>query len=116
VGDTLILLLNAHYEAIPFTLPSTKGNLKWQVLVDTAASPATGGGAVETEKYELKGRSMVVLVVPRVPAEEPTNGNGKNAAAAKTPGLPGTADNSGVAAGTAARDLKGQRDKEKATA
>ncbi|HEV3304671.1 MAG TPA: glycogen debranching protein GlgX, partial [Planctomycetaceae bacterium] len=116
VGDTLLLLLNAHYEAIPFSLPSTKGDLKWQVLVDTAASPATGRGAVETEKYELKGRSMVVLVVPRVPAEEPTNGNGKNAAAAKTPGLPGTADNSGVAAGTAARDLKGQRDKEKATA
>jgi hypothetical protein len=113
VGDTLLLLLNAHYEAIPFALPSTKGDLKWQVLVDTAASPATGGGTVETEKYDLKGRSMAVLVVPRVPAEESTNGNGKNAAAAKPPGLPGTADNSGVAAGTAARDLQGHREKDR---
>jgi isoamylase len=116
VGDTLLLLLNAHYEPIPFALPSTKGDLKWQVLVDTAASPATGGGAVETEKYDLKGRSMAVLVVPRVPAEESTNGNGKNAAAAKPPGLPGTADNSGVAAGTAARDLQGHRETQKAAA
>jgi len=106
-------LLNAHYEAIPFALPSTKGDLKWQVLVDTAMSPPTADGVVETGKYDLKGRSMAVLLVPRVPAEEPTNGNGKNAAAAKTPGLPGTADNSGVAAGTAARDLQGQREKDK---
>jgi hypothetical protein len=116
VGDTLILLLNAHHEPIPFSLPSTKGNLKWQILIDTAATPATGGGPVETEKYELKGRSMVVLVVPRVPAEEATNGNGQAVTAATGPGRPGTSDDSGVAAGTAARDLKMQRDKEKATA
>jgi hypothetical protein len=116
VGDTLLLLLNAHYEAVPFALPSTTGDLKWQVLVDTAMSPPTADGVVETAKYDLKGRSMAVLLVPRVPADASTNGNGKNAAAAKAPGLPGTADNSGVAAGTAARDLKTQRDKEKATA
>jgi hypothetical protein len=57
-----------------------------------------------------------VLLVPRVPAEEPPNGNGQSAVAAKTPGLPGTSDNSGVAAATAARDLKTQREKEKAPA
>jgi hypothetical protein len=85
------------------------------VLIDTAASPATGGGEVETEKYDLKGRSMAVLVVPRVAAEQPANGNGSSGVAAKTPGLPGTSDNSGVAAGTAARDLKTQRE-EKAPA
>jgi isoamylase len=114
VGDTLFLLLNAHYEAIPFALPSTKGNLKWQVLVDTAASPATGGGEVETEKYDLKGRSMAVLIVPRVPAEETTNGNGKSTLTAKAPGLPGTADNAGVAAGTSARDLQLKQDQQMA--
>jgi hypothetical protein len=86
------------------------------VLVDTAAAPAVGGGEVETDKYELKGRSMAVLLVPRVPAEQATNGNGTSGVAAKTPGLPGTSDNSGVAAGTAARDMKIQREEQKATA
>jgi hypothetical protein len=82
------------------------------VLIDTAASPATGGGEVETEKYDLKGRSMAVLIVPRVPTEETTNGNGKSSLPAKTPGLPGTSDNAGVTAGTSARDLQLKQDQQ----
>ena len=36
VGDTLLLLFNAHHEAIPFTLPVTKAEHHWERLLDTA--------------------------------------------------------------------------------
>src|SRR5258708_39151190 len=38
VGDTLLLLLNAHHEAIPFQLPLTCQNAVWELLFDTARS------------------------------------------------------------------------------
>ena len=36
VGDTLLLLLNAHHEPLPFTLPETKPEHHWERLLDTA--------------------------------------------------------------------------------
>ena len=35
VGDTLLLLLNAHHEPIPFTLPATRPEHHWERLLDT---------------------------------------------------------------------------------
>src|SRR5207248_11076147 len=32
--DTFLLLINAHYEAIPFVLPGQE-NLEWQLILDT---------------------------------------------------------------------------------
>jgi isoamylase len=110
VGDTLILLLNAHYEPMPFNLPTTKGDLKWQVLVDTAAPP-TVGTQLDTLKYELKGRSMAVLLVPRVPEEVAANGQTNNGAAAAAPAAVASPDASGVANATAARDTKTQNER-----
>jgi isoamylase len=115
VGDTLILLLNAHYEPIPFNLPTTKGDMKWQVLVDTAA-PATAGTQLDTLKYELKGRSMAVLLVPRVAAEVSPNGHTSNGVTAAKPALPASPDASGVANATAARDKQTPKETEKVAA
>ena len=36
VGDTILLLMNAHHEAIPFTLPPLKEGQQWERLLDTA--------------------------------------------------------------------------------
>ena len=36
IGDTLLLLINAHWEEIPFTLPETRVEHVWETLVDTA--------------------------------------------------------------------------------
>jgi isoamylase len=65
-GDTILLLLNAHHEPIPFALPVTKAEQHWERLMDTADTgedrkPWTGG-----EPYPLQGRSFVMLrtVVP----------------------------------------------------
>jgi isoamylase len=71
VGDTLLLLLNAHYEAIFFTLPATPEGKLWERLLDTADSQSmplehTGG-----RQYELQGRAMAVLRIKAQPAETP---------------------------------------------
>jgi isoamylase len=68
IGDTLMLLFNAHHEAIPFTLPATKEGQVWEPILDTAEPrelpPQLNGGA----KYDLVGRSVAVLRT-RVPGE-----------------------------------------------
>lgn len=60
-GDSIVLLINAHYESIPFTLPSRGEGEEWERLLDTgnpAAEQATYKG---NDQYEIKGRSLVVL-------------------------------------------------------
>jgi glycogen operon protein len=60
VGDTLLLLLNAHHEPIPFTLPVTHPDHFWERLVDTTGqvTPAEMCGG---DQYPLKDRSLAVL-------------------------------------------------------
>jgi isoamylase len=62
-GDTLLLLLNAHWEEIPFTLPETTDGDVWQVLVDTAEPDRALPVRVrpQREQYPLFGRSMALL-------------------------------------------------------
>jgi isoamylase len=61
IGETLLLLLNAHHEAIPFALPATRAEHHWERLLETAepleeAKPMVGGA-----KYTVKERSLVLL-------------------------------------------------------
>ncbi|QSQ19664.1 glycogen debranching protein GlgX [Pyxidicoccus parkwayensis] len=68
VGDTLLVLMNAHHEPISFLLPALEWGADWELVVDTAAAgesqrthtPAGG-------KVQAAGRSVVVL---RRPATE----------------------------------------------
>jgi glycogen operon protein len=70
VGDTLLLLLNAHHEAIPFTLPPQLPEQCWELLVDTANMNAETEYLEGGQQYLLQGRSLVLLrTVPR--KEEP---------------------------------------------
>ena len=63
VDQTLLILLNAHYEPIPFILPAHQAHEQWGEVVDTRE--ATGrrrqrrlhGGAV----YDLEARSLALL-------------------------------------------------------
>jgi glycogen operon protein len=61
--DTLLILLNAHHEPVPFTLPADAAGDRWEVLVDTHApelepgARAVAGGA----PLELAPRSLVLL-------------------------------------------------------
>jgi glycogen operon protein len=71
VDDTLLILLNAHHEAIPFTLPAHRRKVRWEVVMDTndaqwnrSAHHYMRGG----DSYDLKPRSLVLLRLPK-PAE-----------------------------------------------
>ena len=61
VGDTLLLLLNAHHEPIPFTLPETKTEHYWECLLDTAQEIKEKVAMTGGQQYPLQGRSLVLL-------------------------------------------------------
>jgi glycogen operon protein len=63
VGDTFLVLLNAHHEPVSFVLPPHAGRARWELVLDTrdwdgeAERPSLGTG----ERYTLEGRSLAVL-------------------------------------------------------
>jgi glycogen operon protein len=61
VGDTLLILLNAHHELIPFTLPSPPGGNEWERLFDTAETADKTATAPGGQAYQLRDRSMAVF-------------------------------------------------------
>jgi glycogen operon protein len=61
VGDTLLLLLNAHHEPIPFTLPETKPEHEWERLLDTATGKENDSVWRGGQQYPLRERSLAVL-------------------------------------------------------
>jgi isoamylase len=69
-GDSILLLMNAHYEAIPFTLPMRYAGQEWERVLDTADPHGEPGSCPAGESYELSGRSMVVLRTQPLPQEE----------------------------------------------
>jgi len=68
VGDTVLLLLNAHHELLQFTLPAAKQGAVWQRLLDTADPEGEPQAYSAAGTYPLQGRSMVVM---RLSTEEP---------------------------------------------
>jgi glycogen operon protein len=63
IGDSLMLLLNAHHEGVSFTLAPLEPHQQWQRVFDTddpaAAEQAYGAGTY----YPLTGRSVAVFKV-----------------------------------------------------
>jgi glycogen operon protein len=105
---TLLLLLNAHHEAVPFTLPSVPGGEQWKVLMDTAQ--AADGLLTAGETYPLAARSLLLLVLqPAKPAATDTDshqpggqqqeGNGKAADMGHKADGGGTSQDAGIAKG-----------------
>lgn len=62
-GDTLLLLLNAHWEEIAFRLPQTSGGDVWQLMLDTAEPDRALPKLIyeQHEHFPLYGRSLVLL-------------------------------------------------------
>lgn len=61
--DTLLILLNSHYEQISFALPLKPPGMYWDLLLDTRSDTGKRlyqpGG--ENEPYELVGRSLALM-------------------------------------------------------
>jgi isoamylase len=66
VDDTLLILLNAHYEPLPFILPAHRRGVRWELLVDTRAAAKKGGPLLVRggRPYELEARSLAVFRLP----------------------------------------------------
>jgi isoamylase len=52
VGDTILLLMNAHHEAIPFTLPALNDGQQWERLLETVAGLAAPSLVDGQQPYE----------------------------------------------------------------
>jgi glycogen operon protein len=61
VGNSFAILLNAHYEPIPFRLGARRRDLNWKCILDTAASSAEAQVFEHMSSFPLQPRSMVVL-------------------------------------------------------
>ncbi len=61
--ETLLILLNAHYQAIPFVLPAHRRHLRWELMIDTRL--ATGHTADRVLRaaasFDLEGRSLALF-------------------------------------------------------
>jgi len=61
---TLLLILNAHHEAVPFRLPEVLGGCEWLSLIDTAAPQRSEPPAIRCgEHYEVVGRSVLLFAL-----------------------------------------------------
>jgi isoamylase len=81
VGETLLMLLNGHWEPIPFILPPTLYGHCWERLVDTADTSPESRAYEEKSEYPLQERSLVVLVT-RKPEERGQTVTSSNVTAA----------------------------------
>ena len=72
VGDTVLLLMSAHHEPIPFKLPLTESEQHWERVLGTAEEDQEHAVFAGGTDYPLKERSLAVLRVgsPSQSAEE----------------------------------------------
>jgi isoamylase len=65
VGDTLLVLMNAHHEAVPYTLPDIDWGREWEILVDTSGESEQKRDRLAARGVvDVCGRSLVVLSRP----------------------------------------------------
>jgi isoamylase len=60
-GDTLLVLLNGHSDAVPFMLPSVGDDQPWQSVIDTFDPHAADWVSQAGVPCTLQGRSIAVL-------------------------------------------------------
>jgi glycogen operon protein len=65
VGETILVLMNGHFEPLPFQLPKHHEGQHWECMLDTAKPEAEPTFMIGGEVYDLKERSLVVLRVRR---------------------------------------------------
>jgi glycogen operon protein len=60
---TLLILMNAHYESVPFSLPVIPSGGSWHILFDTAVPQAVACfRGIPGEVYEIGARSLATFV------------------------------------------------------
>ena len=65
LGDTLLMLLNAHEETIPFCLPAHGTDRCWELLFDTALRGTEDDRFASGHSYALPGRAMAAFRIKK---------------------------------------------------
>jgi isoamylase len=89
LGDTLLVMFNAHWEAIPFALPMHQDGQHWELVFDTSEPDRQSGSVSEEAPYQLRERSLAVFrirVMPEGPAQVVTPAQVENILAPTTDG------------------------------
>ncbi len=60
-GETVMTILNAHHEPVPFTMPPHQANRHWERLFDTADPEVTAAFYEAAQVYDVQGRSVVTF-------------------------------------------------------
>jgi len=67
IGDTLLMMMNAHHEAVTFTIPQVHARDAWELVVDTAVPQEQEGENTQRlasgAQVSLPGRSLAILRV-----------------------------------------------------
>jgi glycogen operon protein len=58
---SLLWLINAHYEVVPFTLPEHAGACRWSRLLDTAAAESESRISRSGERCDIGARSLLLF-------------------------------------------------------
>jgi glycogen operon protein len=59
----MLMVLNAHYDLVEFTLPTCPGATTWRLLIDTNLTQATPEyQGVAGDVYQTTGRSLLLFV------------------------------------------------------
>ena len=62
-GDTVLILLNAHHDEVPFTLPKVDAGKWWLRVVDTVAAQVPEKRLPGGSKYAVQGRALVLFIL-----------------------------------------------------
>jgi isoamylase len=62
-GDTLLILLNAHFEEVPFILPRVRRETSWLRVADTINARAPEQRFPGNHTYPLQGRSLALFTL-----------------------------------------------------
>ncbi len=65
VGDSLLILMSAHHEALPFALPKAAYGDHWTLAFDTAHPEREGDQVPSDSSYDLAGWSLAVFKQPK---------------------------------------------------
>jgi glycogen operon protein len=62
-GDTLLILLNAHHQDVPFALPTISPNTAWVRILDTIAPYVEERRYTGDTEYPLQGRTLALFTL-----------------------------------------------------
>jgi glycogen operon protein len=66
-GETLLLLLNAHPDSVPFVLPAAEDGHEWLRIFDTIDMYPNDAHFAGATKYPLQGRTVVLFMLAKHP-------------------------------------------------